>query len=254
MPNRAVSRVVLADFSEGAVVTAAREARAELNAEVSVGIVFFSPAYADSLEEFLELLRVYGRIPLLIGCSGSGMIGSGQEAEDRAGFSLLLLSLPSTRLHVAEFSLADLEEGSPEAWRARVGRRAEEASGWVAFTHPSPARFDTERWLAEWNRAYPGVPVLGGIASGTEENTVVCHDGRAINGGAIVLGFSGGLAFRTLVSQGCRPIGEPLTITGVKQQNLLLSLGSKPAYSVLNSVFNGLTKIARATICSPAWP
>ena len=243
MPNRAVSRLVLAEFSEGTVIAAAREARAQLDAEVSVGIVFFSPDYAEPLEEFLELLRVYARIPLLVGCSGGGIIGTGKEAEDRSGFSLLLLSLPQTKLHVTEFSLADLDEaGGPEFWRARAGKTADATDGWVVFTNPNPSRFDTERWLTEWNRAYPGIPVLGGIASGGEDNIVVCHDGRAIAGGAIVLGFSGGVALRTVVSQGCRPIGEPLTITGVKQQNLLLSLGSKPAYSVLNAVFNGLTK------------
>ena len=243
MANRAVSRLVLAEFSEETVIAAAREARAQLDAEVSLGVVYFSPGYAEPLEEFLELLRVYGRIPLLVGCSGAGIIGTGKEVEDRAGFSLLLLSLPRTKLHVAEFTLNDLDEaGGPDFWRARAGCAADAVSGWVVFTHPSAARFDTERWLLEWNRAYPGVPVLGGIASGSEDNTVVCHDGHVVAGGAVALGFSGGVALRTLVSQGCRPIGEPLTITGVKQQNLLLSLGSKPAYSVLNTVFNGLTK------------
>ena len=186
---------------------------------------------------------MYGRIPLLVGCSGAGIIGTGKEVEDRVGFSLLLLSLPQTRLHVAEFSLADLDQaGGPEYWRTRAGKAADSVDGWVIFTHPSPARFDTERWLTEWNRAFPGVPILGGLASGSEDGVMVCHDGRAISGGAIALGFSGGVSLRTVVSQGCRPIGEPLTITGVKQQNLLLSLGSKPAYSVLNAVFNGLTK------------
>ncbi len=237
MPNRAVSRLVLADFSEETVIAAAREARAELDAEVSCGVVFFSPDYAEQLEEFLELLRVYGRIPLLVGCSGGGIIGTGKEAEDRAGFSLLLLSLPHTTLRVAEFSQADLDEaGSAEFWRARGGA----ADAWMVLTNP--LRFDAEHWLAEWNRAYPGVPALGGLASGDQENMVVCHDGRAIAGGAIALGFSGGVVLRSIVSQGCRPIGEPLTITGVKQQNLLLSLGSKPAYGVLNTVFNSLTK------------
>ena len=52
---------------------------------------------------------------------------------------------------------------------------------------------------------------------------------------------------RTIVSQGCRPIGEPLTVTGAKG-NQLLSLGSKPAYTVLNSVFNGLSEPEKARV------
>ncbi len=241
MPNRAVSRLMLAEFSEETVIAAAREARAELDAEVSCGVVFFSTDYAEHLEDFLELLRVYGRIPLLVGCSGGGIIGTGKEVEDRSGFSLLLLSLPNTILRVTEFSQDDLEKASgADFWRGRTGFAADDVEAWMVLANP--LRFDVERWLAEWNHAYPGVPALGGIAAGEPENFVVCRDGRAIAGGAVALGFSGGVVLRSIVSQGCRPIGEPLTITGVKQQKLLLSLGSKPAYGVLNSVFNNLTK------------
>ena len=240
MPNRAVSRLVLSEFSEETVVEAARQARAELEAEVSCGIVFFSPDYVEFLEDFLELLRVYGRVPLLVGCTGGGLIGTGKEAEDRSGFSLLLLSLPQTKVTAFEFSQGQVEEATgPGFWHAASGVGAEGADVWITLANP--LRLDAERWLAAWNAAYPGVPAIGGLAGGDSDNIVICHDGRAISGDGIALALSGGVGVRTIVSQGCRPIGEPLTITGAKQ-NLLLSLGSKPAYGVLNTVFNGLTK------------
>ncbi len=240
MPNRAVSRLVLSEFSEEAVIDAARQIRAELNAEVSCGIVFFSPDYVEFLEDFLELLRVYAHIPHLIGCSAAGLIGTGKEAEDRSGFSLLLLSLPQTRVTAFEFSQTQVEESTGTGfWSAESGVDAEAVDVWITLV--SPLRLDAERWLSGWNGAYPGVPAIGGLASGDPDNIVVCHDGRAITGDGIALALSGGVALRTVVSQGCRPIGEPLTITGAKQ-NLLLSLGSKPAYGVLNTVFNSLTK------------
>ena len=223
MPNRAVSRLVTSAFSEDVVIKAAREARTDLGAEVSCALVFFSPGYVEHLEEFLELIRVYGRVPLLLGCTGSGLIGTRHEAEDQAGFSLLLLSLPKTRLHVLEFSQKDVEESAgPAAWRAKAGVSVEEVNAWITLVHP--AQLDAERWLAEWNQAYPGVPTLGGLASGNEEGMVVCRDGGIVAGDALALGFSGGLRVQTIVSQGCRPIGEPLTITGARQ-NLLLTLG-----------------------------
>ena len=240
MGNRAASRLVLSGYSEGIVTKAARETRAELGAEVSCAVVFFSPDYAEHLEDFLELVRVYGQTPLLLGCTGAGLIGTRHEAEDQPGFSLLLLSLPKTKLHVFEFSQKDVEaSGGPAFWQREAGVNADTVDAWIALTHP--ARLDAERWLAEWNLAYPGVPTLGGLASGASEDLVLCRDGGIIAGDALALGFSGGLRVQTIVSQGCRPIGEPLTITGAKQ-NLLLSLGSKPAYGVLNTVFNGLTK------------
>jgi len=42
-----------------------------------------------------------------------------------------------------------------------------------------------------------------------------------------------------LVSQGCRPVGEPLTITGA-EGHLVTSLGSKPAFEVLDATFGSL--------------
>ena len=240
MPNRAASRLVLSDYSEEIVKDAARQVRAELDAEVTCAVLFFSPDYNEHLEDFLELVRVYGRVPLLIGCTGGGLIGTGREAEDRSGFSLLMLSLPETELQVFEFSQAQVEESTgPAYWQMESGVDAEGVDAWIVLGNP--LRLGAERWLAEWNAAYPGVPTLGGLASGDEDNIILCRDGRAIASDAVALGIRGGVQIRTIVSQGCRPIGEPLTITGVKQ-NLLLSLGSKPAYSVLNAVFNGLSK------------
>ena len=240
MPNRAASRLVLSPFSEEIVTKAARHTRAELGAEVSCALVFFSPDYAEHLEDFLELLRVYGQAPLLIGCSGAGLIGTRHEAEDQAGFSLQLLSLPATKLSLYEFSEKDVEESTgPAFWHMESGVGAEDVDAWIALAHP--AQLNVERWLGEWNQAYPGVPTLGGLASGREDGLVLVRDGRIVSGDALVLGLKGGLRVHTIVSQGCRPIGEPLTITGAKQ-NLLMSLGSKPAYGVLNTVFNNLTK------------
>ena len=202
--------------------------------------MFFSPDYGENLGEFLELIRVYGRVSLVLGCSGGGIIGAGTEAEDRSGFSLLLLSLPNTELRAVELRQSQVAASDgPSYWTAQTALGPDEVDAWIVLANP--LRFEAEPWLAEWNLAYPGVPVLGGMASGREESIVLCKDGAAIAGDGLALALKGGVAVRTIVSQGCRPIGEPLTITGARQ-NLLLSLGSKPAYAVLNHVFNGLTK------------
>ena len=45
--------------------------------------------------------------------------------------------------------------------------------------------------------------------------------------GALVLALKGGVRVSTIVSQGCRPVGEPWTITGA-EENFMLTLGSQP--------------------------
>ena len=46
------------------------------------------------------------------------------------------------------------------------------------------------------------------------------------------------------MSQGCKPIGEPLTVTHA-ERNVLLTLGSRPAYEVLSDVYKELSDAER---------
>ncbi len=122
------------------------------------------------------------------------------------------------------------------------GIGAEDVDAWIVLANP--LRLDTDRWLASGTSLTPASRRSAAWPAGGGGYRV-CRDGAAIAGEGLALGLSGGVKVRTIVSQGCRPIGEPLTITGAKE-NLLLSLGSKPAYAVLNSVFNSLTEHEKA--------
>jgi small ligand-binding sensory domain FIST len=103
---------------------------------------------------------------------------------------------------------------------------------------------DTERWLAEWNAAWPDVPCIGGLASGTSdgEGVGVFHNGRFCD--AVVVAVTG-MRVMAVVSQGCRPIGEPLTVTRA-ESNVVYSLGARPAYEALESAFEGLSEGEKA--------
>ena len=70
------------------------------------------------------------------------------------------------------------------------------------------------------------------------ENTLLL-DGKAIDAAVLALAVKGG-KIRTIVSQGCKPVGEPFTITQA-DENLVYALGSRPAYQVLSETFNGLS-------------
>jgi len=56
--------------------------------------------------------------------------------------------------------------------------------------------------------------------------------------------LQGDIAVHSVVSQGCKPIGEPLTVTQA-EKNVLLTLGSRPAYEVLSDVYKELTDTER---------
>lgn len=242
MPNTAASRLAIKPYSEEAVIQAARSALAEVGGKVSVGFVFASTDYHEALPDFLELIQLHGHVPLLAGCSGSGIIATDREAEKSAGFSLLFLNLPQTQLHACEVSAAQTEAaGSPQDWHRLTGVPPGEVDAWIAFC--DPFGFPVETWLAGWNKAYPGVPMIGGLCSGPDgssEDVFVFHDHAMLApGSAMLIGLKGGVTLRPLLSQGCRPIGEPFTVTGT-HGNLVLALGGKPAYAVLAEAFESL--------------
>src|SRR5438105_1161816 len=108
--NSAASRLVLSPFSEEIVTSAAHETLREIGGEVSCAFVFASADYQPHLEDFLELIQLHGHVPLLVGCSASGVIGTRVEAEQQSGFSLLFLHLPQTKLTAFEFGEDDIDK------------------------------------------------------------------------------------------------------------------------------------------------
>ncbi|MES2308903.1 MAG: FIST N-terminal domain-containing protein, partial [Verrucomicrobiota bacterium] len=129
---------------------------------------------------------------------------------------------------------------SPKDWARWSGVSPEDVKFWMTFI--DPFHFPIEDWLEEWNLAYPGVPMFGGLASGNpqEQKAAVFYNDKIVSG-ALALALDGDFGVQCLVSQGCRPIGEPLTITKANE-NVLYSLGSRPALEVLNSVYEDLPK------------
>ncbi|MCH1615294.1 MAG: FIST C-terminal domain-containing protein, partial [Acidimicrobiales bacterium] len=59
--------------------------------------------------------------------------------------------------------------------------------------------------------------------------------------GAVGLLVSGRTNIEPIVSQGCRPIGDPFTVTSSKA-NVIESLGNQPAFSRLQDLFNSLSE------------
>jgi small ligand-binding sensory domain FIST len=245
MPNKAASRLVLEPYSEEAVIRASRECLRELGCNPSVALVFVSSDYRPLLGDFLELVQLHCHAPILLGGSAWGLVGPGVEAESSTGFSLLLLSLPNTRLSAVEFNEQQSDEYTPAQWRNHVGGAAD-SEAWIFFGNP--VRMGAEMWLKNWSSAFPGVRVLGGLLSGgeEEEEIFVFHNRQLVEAG-VALGLKGGVKLHLILGQGCRPIGEPHAITGA-EENVLTSIGSMPAYERLSESIEGLSKEEQRTV------
>jgi small ligand-binding sensory domain FIST len=240
MPTCAGSQLVLGEFRESAVIAAAERALAECGGQPTCGFLFLSASWLPQIHEVLDLVRLHGRIPLLLGSVGGGLIGRSQEAEGVAGMSLLLVRLPEVRLTPVLISSEQIEESTgPAYWQMEAGLSPEEVDSWIVLANPFAP--DLERWLAEWNVAFPDAPSIGGLSSGGtgQGENLLFLDGKMIDAAVLALAVKGG-KIRTIVSQGCKPVGEPFTITQA-EDNLIYSLGSRPAYQVLSETFNALS-------------
>ncbi len=105
-----------------------------------------------------------------------------------------------------------------------------------------PFSFPADLLLRQLNQHRPGVPVVGGMASGAMhagQNRLLLGS-REITRGAVAVLVHGAIRLKTVVSQGCRPIGRPLVVTKA-QGNAILQLGGRPAFEQLQAIYGELS-------------
>lgn len=212
-------------------------------------VLFASGAYADYFPAIIRTVRRETGYPLLIGCSGQGVVGSGIELEDVPALSLLALTLPGASLHAVRFTQEALDAyPEPMEWRTHLKLPLDDVNAWLVLA--DPFRLDCEDLVDVLAAAYPDVPMLGGLASGdmTEQRTYVFLDDEVYGDGGVGLAVGGAYTLLPLVSQGCEPIGEPWIITDVREDGLILSISNRSAYDVLFDTLEALTPEARRVV------
>ncbi|TAF56958.1 MAG: hypothetical protein EAZ61_02420 [Oscillatoriales cyanobacterium] len=203
------------------------------------GLVFVSMAFASEFSRVLPLLREKIELPVLIGCGSNGVIGIDpngvtRELEDGPAVSLTVASLPGVRAQAFKLAgdrLPDLD-GSPDDWIKFVGLDPADRPQIVVLVDPfAPNIVDLLQGL---DYAYPGMPKVGGIASGIRpgENNAGLFFGlidgdrtisEQVKGGAVGLALIGNVELETIVAQGCRPIGPTFRVAD-GQRNIILQV------------------------------
>lgn len=230
--NRAASRIIRTTFDEGALRAAAEACREEIGGRPSVVFAFISADWREHLDDFIEVVQVYGHAVEIVGCSSDGFIGAGEEDENVSGCSLLFLKLPDTKL-----SFLELEPHHMDDFRAPAG--SSEDASWIALCNPFLGH--AENWMTRWNTVFHHAPTFGGLASGgrAPEDVFLFHNRKHTNLACLGVQFAGGIRIGGVVSQGCRPIGDPYTITEV-DENVVVSIASRKAFEVLEEAFESL--------------
>ena len=243
---------------EAAVLEVVERTQQALSAPANFGLVFISTAFTSEYSRLMPLLQEHLNLPVLIGCSGGGIIGRDsagqtQEVETNPALSLCLASMPEVNVqtfHIAEDDLPDLDS-PPDAWIEQVGVSPESQPQFILLGAPMSSGISN--LLQGLDFAYPGSVKVGGLAStDMMGNSGLFRDRTYYQSGTIGVALSGNLVLDTIVAQGCRPIGQPYRVAK-GERNVLLEL-EDPDYpdetrsplEVLQELFQTLSEEDRA--------
>jgi small ligand-binding sensory domain FIST len=137
--------------------------------------------------------------------------------------------LPDTRLDAALVCNGDLPDadGPPGPWRALLPEAAAPPRGLLVLCNPFHC--DVPALLAGLDYGFPGMPKVGGIASGSRhpDGTALFFGRSTHRHGAIVVGLGGNVRLDAVVCQGSRPIGKAGRVTKA-ESNRLVAVDDKP--------------------------
>ncbi len=223
-----------------AIAEACSQALAGLEGQTpDLAVVFFSPHHRGLGNELAAIL--HGRLQPrhLIGCSGESIVSNGQEIESRPALSIWLAHF-GNRLHLDSFHLQPTQTadglsllGWPDdLFEVQPNRAALLVLG-DPFTFPT-----VEVFLPQINEDSAGLPVFGGMASGSSMpgQTLLLHNDTGVDVGAVGILLRGVPCWQGIVSQGCRPIGRPLVITKA-MDTLILEVGGRSPLEYLAELY-----------------
>jgi small ligand-binding sensory domain FIST len=211
-------------------------------------LVFLSAHFEDSYQRIPLDVKSHFRGAVLLGCSGGGIIGQGQEIEDRPALSMTAAVLPDVAIvpfHIPPGELPDVDNAH-QAWSDRIGLSPDHEPAFIVL--PDPFSSDAQQLAWGLDAAYPNSTVVGGLASGARapgENALFIGQ-RTYSSGVVGIAVYGDIKVETVVAQGCRPLGEPMRITRC-ERNLLFELDGGPVIEALDGVFSNLNAADQRT-------
>ncbi len=201
-----------------------------------LALLFGHPQFRDQFAKLAEQVREGTGAKCLVGCTGAGVIGVTQEVENEPAVALLAAQLPGAELTPFHVTQGELEESTGSGfWHFQLEVEPEEHQTFLLFADPFSVRIiGLVKALSD---AYPGAPFLGGLASGASrpgESRLVLDD-EVFDEGAVGVAVAGAVRLYPIVSQGCKPIGEPLVVTRA-EKNVVLEVGGHPPMQVLQQL------------------
>ena len=213
--------------------------RNELGQDADLALAFLSADFTPHANQIAMALCEELGTQKLAGCTGESLVGRKQELEMAAGLSVWTAALPGVSTDVLKLEfLQTADGGTVTGWPDELSVPWDDDSLVVLLADPYTFPAD---WLLErMHEDRPRLPIFGGNASAASvpgDNRLLVG-AQAFDCGAVAVVLRN-LPVRSIVSQGCRPVGQPLVVTRV-EGNTIHELGGKPAAAQLLSVYDEL--------------
>lgn len=217
----------------------ARQVREGLGGAADLAFLFFSSQFAEQAGALSDAVRAELAPAVLLGCTGEGIIAGMEEIEEAAAVTLWAARMPGVRATPLRFFMPEGdEEAALDRWPDNLSEEDEQPTFILLadpFTTPMTEALSVlaDRW--------PRAAAIGGLAGGGHDqgDHRLLLNGEVHDGGLVGVALSGPVSIRTVVSQGCRPIGAPFVVTK-SEQNVIHELGGAPALDRLQAVFESL--------------
>lgn len=218
-----------------------RASRADLGGlHAHLVVLFVTVDHAPHAADIARRLKRDFPGGVVLGCTAAGVIGGGEELEERPAISLFLAHLPDVEL--VPFHLGRAVVGDPSGLDvAGVQRVVGEGDSAPMLLLADPFSCDSEALLRLLDQLNPGAVKVGGLASGAPSpgRNVLFWGDRVVTDGAVGVSLRGDVVVDAVVAQGCRPVGEPMTVTEASD-NLLFAVNGEPALDVVGALLASL--------------
>jgi len=226
-------------------------ARDQLGGVPDLAIVFWSPHHAESANEVASQLVGGLESQCLVGCQGESIIGTGREVEDGPALSLWLARWGgAVGVESLQLTAAHTPDG-PSLFGWPDSLVETDPTQMIMLVFGDPFSFPAaDLFLPRINEDCPGLRVHGGMASGMASGmagpgqSVLIRNDETKDHGAVGVLLRGQVGLRGVVSQGCRPVGEPMVITRAKE-NIVFELGGKPSVFAIRQLLDDLSDADR---------
>lgn len=241
-PSQARCAAALRLGLESGVPDAVRAALDELGVPATLAVVEVSApgeplAAGRALAHAAALIAEEAPECVIVGSSAHGVIGGASSVELQPAVSVWLAHLPGSRAR--GFRLATVP--APHGGVALTGLPDIADDDRLAFLLADPWTLPADDVVAAFARIDGPLPVVGGLVSGggRRGDSRLVLDGAVFDNGGVGVILDAAAPVRVVVSQGCRPIGDPMTVTASEGMTLH-ELAGRPALERIRDVVASL--------------